>query len=178
MINRIIPHSSRLVTLFVCSLPTYFLVFAEIFSSTLKMEAIGSSETSVATQQITRRHIPEDDSLLNHRCVNLKSYNSPIVACVFFTAVTFLPNRCLATIGGYTDTHTHTQTATWSHKPTLFFQNTENRLQISVARICELGPTLVPVQKSSNHGNKYITTIVTNSSHSNRCGNHSNQSCT
>jgi hypothetical protein len=39
------------------------LVLAEIFSSTLKMEAIGSSERSVATQQTTRRHIPEDDTL-------------------------------------------------------------------------------------------------------------------
>jgi hypothetical protein len=30
---------------------------------TLKMEAICFSETSVATQQTTRRHIPEDDTL-------------------------------------------------------------------------------------------------------------------
>jgi hypothetical protein len=33
------------------------------FSSTLKMEAICSSETSVASQDTTRRHIPEDDTL-------------------------------------------------------------------------------------------------------------------
>jgi hypothetical protein len=38
------------------------------------MEAIFSSETSVATQQTTRRHIPEDDTLHNHRCENLNSY--------------------------------------------------------------------------------------------------------
>jgi hypothetical protein len=37
------------------------------------MEAICSSETSVATQQTTRRHIPEDDTIHNHRCGNLKS---------------------------------------------------------------------------------------------------------
>jgi hypothetical protein len=48
--------------------------FAEMFSSTLKMEAICSSETSVSSQQTTRRHIPEDDTLHNHRCENLKSY--------------------------------------------------------------------------------------------------------
>jgi hypothetical protein len=42
--------------------------------STLKMEAIRSSETSGAIQRTTRRHIPEDDTLHNHRCENLKSY--------------------------------------------------------------------------------------------------------
>jgi hypothetical protein len=44
------------------------------FSSNLKMEAICSSETSVESQQTTRRHIPEEDTLHNHRCENLKSY--------------------------------------------------------------------------------------------------------
>jgi hypothetical protein len=82
---------------------------------------------------------------------NDASKNSSIIACVFVTAVTFLPSRCLATIegflpsrclatiggflasrclakiGGYTDTHT--QTATWTHKPTLFFQINESRLK-------------------------------------------------
>jgi hypothetical protein len=38
------------------------------------MEAIYSSETSVATQHTTRRHIQEDDTLHNHRCEDLKSY--------------------------------------------------------------------------------------------------------
>jgi hypothetical protein len=45
------------------------------YSLTLKMEAIRSSETSGATQRTTRRHTPEDDTLHNHRCENLKSYN-------------------------------------------------------------------------------------------------------
>jgi hypothetical protein len=40
----------------------------------LKMEAICSSETSVDTQRTTRRYIPEVDTLHNHRCENLKSY--------------------------------------------------------------------------------------------------------
>jgi hypothetical protein len=48
------------------------------YSSTLKMEAIRSSETSGATQRTTRRHIPEDDTLQNHRCENLKSYNDEL----------------------------------------------------------------------------------------------------
>jgi hypothetical protein len=38
------------------------------------MEAICSSEKSVETQRTTRRHIPEDYTLHNHRCENLKSY--------------------------------------------------------------------------------------------------------
>jgi hypothetical protein len=33
-----------------------------------------SSETSGATQRTTWHHIPEDDTLHNHRCENLKSY--------------------------------------------------------------------------------------------------------
>jgi hypothetical protein len=41
----------------------------------------------------------------NGHIENHASNNSSIVACVFVTAVTFLPSRCLATIGGYTDMH-------------------------------------------------------------------------
>jgi hypothetical protein len=47
---------------------------AQLIVSTLKMEAICSSETSVDTQRTTRRYIPEDGTLHNHRCENLKSY--------------------------------------------------------------------------------------------------------
>jgi hypothetical protein len=38
------------------------------------MEALYSSETSVLTQRTTRRHIPEDNTLPNHWCENLKPY--------------------------------------------------------------------------------------------------------
>jgi hypothetical protein len=41
--------------------------------STLKMEAIRSTETSVHIRS-TRRHIPEYGILRSHRCENLKSY--------------------------------------------------------------------------------------------------------
>jgi hypothetical protein len=41
--------------------------------STLKMEAIRSTETSVHTRS-TRRHIPEDGILHSHRCENFKFY--------------------------------------------------------------------------------------------------------
>jgi hypothetical protein len=69
-------------TLF-CLPPACGLVLAEIISSTLKMEAICSSETSVEIQQTTRRHIPEDDTLHNHRCENLKSYLISVVFLEF-----------------------------------------------------------------------------------------------
>jgi hypothetical protein len=39
------------------------------------MGAIYSSETSVDTQRITRRYIPEYGTLHDHRCENLKFYN-------------------------------------------------------------------------------------------------------
>jgi hypothetical protein len=62
----------------------------KIISSTLKMEAICSSETSVTNQETTRRHIPEDDTLPNHRCENLKSYSFHLIIYVYllFIAIT------------------------------------------------------------------------------------------
>jgi hypothetical protein len=54
--------------------PAFTLFSFSDYSSTLKMEAICSSEISVDFQQTTRRYIPEDSSLHNHRCENLKSF--------------------------------------------------------------------------------------------------------
>jgi hypothetical protein len=36
----------------------------------------------VETQRTTRRHIPEDDTLHNHRCENLKSYINEVFSHV------------------------------------------------------------------------------------------------
>jgi hypothetical protein len=44
------------------------------YSSTLKMEASSSSETSVGFWLTTLSSIPEDSTLHNHRCENFKSY--------------------------------------------------------------------------------------------------------
>jgi hypothetical protein len=63
---------------------------AKLIYSTLKMEAICSSETSVDTQRTTRRHIPEDDTLHNHGCENLISYMyfcSFLVSCLTMLTV-------------------------------------------------------------------------------------------
>jgi hypothetical protein len=67
--------------------------FAEPISSTLKMEAISSSEKSFETQRTTRRHIPEDDTLQNHRCENVKSYvltTACVPSTTEFSALFFL----------------------------------------------------------------------------------------
>jgi hypothetical protein len=63
----------------ILSYPTFqLLVTADVVTmslilSTLIMEAIRSSETSVLTRA-TQRHIPEDGILHSHRLENLKSY--------------------------------------------------------------------------------------------------------
>jgi hypothetical protein len=62
-------HDQRL-----CLPPAFTLVSCSAYSSTLKMEAVYYSETSVDFQRTTRRYIPEDGTLHNHRCKNLKSY--------------------------------------------------------------------------------------------------------
>jgi hypothetical protein len=51
---------------------------AQLIFSTLKMEAICSSETSVDTQRTTWRYIPEDGILHNHCCENLKSFTKMV----------------------------------------------------------------------------------------------------
>jgi hypothetical protein len=44
------------------------------YSSTLKMETIRYSETSVEFQRITWYYVQEDRTLNDYRCENLKSY--------------------------------------------------------------------------------------------------------
>jgi hypothetical protein len=63
----------KLIT--VACLPFAFtLVSCSAYSLALKMEATCSSETSVDFQQTTQHYIPEDSTLHNHHCENLKSY--------------------------------------------------------------------------------------------------------
>jgi hypothetical protein len=60
----------------------FMLVSCMAYSSTLKMEVTCSSETLVHVPLNTECHIPEDRTIHNHRCENLKSYNISLV-CIF-----------------------------------------------------------------------------------------------
>jgi hypothetical protein len=46
----------------------------------LNKEAICSSETSFDFQRSTRRYIPEDCTVHNHRCENIRFYNKDMVS--------------------------------------------------------------------------------------------------
>jgi hypothetical protein len=59
------------------------------FSSTLKMQATCSSETSADFKRTKRHYIPQERILLNYRCENLKSYNKEFF--IYFNCKWVLP---------------------------------------------------------------------------------------
>jgi hypothetical protein len=61
-----------------CFPPAFTLVSCSVYS-TLKMEVLYSSETSVEFKRTTQRYISEDNTLHNQRCENLKSYKGKII---------------------------------------------------------------------------------------------------
>jgi hypothetical protein len=67
--------------------PALTLISCSIYS-TLKMEAIYSSETSVDFKVTTRGYIPDDITLHNRRCDHLESY---VNTCLpYFRTVDFI----------------------------------------------------------------------------------------
>jgi hypothetical protein len=68
------PSSETTVKAELCLSPAFTLVSCSAYSSILKMEAISSTEMSVDFQRTARRYIPEDSTLRNKRCENLKPY--------------------------------------------------------------------------------------------------------
>jgi hypothetical protein len=69
---------------FLTCLLAFTLVPCSAYSSTLKMEAIWSSETSVDFQQTTLRYIPGHSTRQNYCCEIFKSY------IIIFQSVPFL----------------------------------------------------------------------------------------
>jgi hypothetical protein len=61
--------------------PAFILVSCSAYSSTLKMEAMFLR--NVGWQRTTRCYIPEESTLHNHRCENLKSYRMDKCSCIY-----------------------------------------------------------------------------------------------
>jgi hypothetical protein len=74
--------------------PCFMLISCLAYPSTLKMEVTCSTETSVDFQRTTWRYIPEDRTLHNHRCENVKSCkNNP----VFLISIVNIRPFCFST---------------------------------------------------------------------------------
>jgi hypothetical protein len=70
-------------------LPSDFMLASfSAYFSTPKMDAIYSFDTSVEFQHTTKRYVPEDSTIHDHRCENLKSYLAPTVEDWFWTIFT------------------------------------------------------------------------------------------
>jgi hypothetical protein len=71
-------YNPKIRTIRLLGLPPVFTLISRWAYSTLKMDAICYSETSVDFQQTTGRCIPKDNNTHNQGCGNLKSYNQLI----------------------------------------------------------------------------------------------------
>jgi hypothetical protein len=70
--RNISPPSSGSKNKQLCLPIAFALISCWLIFSTVKMEAICSSETSVGFQRTTRRYIPDDITIRIYRCENLK----------------------------------------------------------------------------------------------------------
>jgi hypothetical protein len=89
-------------------------VSCSAYSSTLKIEATCSSKSLVYFQRTTRRYIPENTTLYDHRCKKLKSYilsRKPVkfrIKCNTVLPVSaFLAIDCLASYNEWLIWHVH-----------------------------------------------------------------------
>jgi hypothetical protein len=80
---------SKLATWYFLLATFFTLISCLAYSSTLMMQMTCSSETSVNFKRTTRRYIPENRTLHNHRCEYLKSYT--VMCLVYFLAKLHIP---------------------------------------------------------------------------------------
>jgi hypothetical protein len=92
-------HNSRLVSAFL-------LVVCLAYSSTLKMEATCSFETSVDIHRTTQHYISEDRIVHNPRCENLMSY-TVLVARAFSPVVCVVYSSSMKAVNFYQCTRCH-----------------------------------------------------------------------
>jgi hypothetical protein len=92
---------------------------------------------------------------------NNMSNNSSSVACVFVTNPLPSNNKGIFTepLSSNDRGDTHTQTAMWSHKPTLFFQNTESRLKNKLIQRLELDQSSTSTTEVKNVFGVYLTIL-------------------
>jgi hypothetical protein len=74
--------------------PSELVCFFGIFFDSLKVEAPYSSETSVDFKRTTRCYIPEDITLHNHCCENLKSHIKGSILWISQPSVSRLSRKC------------------------------------------------------------------------------------
>jgi hypothetical protein len=72
----------------------FTLVSCSVYYSSLMMDAICSSETSVDFQWSTRRYIPEDNNLHNYRHENFKSYMTQMLFNNGWKRIFYLMHAC------------------------------------------------------------------------------------
>jgi hypothetical protein len=85
-----------------CFSHAFTLVSRLAYSSTLNMDAMYFSETSVDFQRTTRLYILEGSALHNHRCENLKPYFDKYTSIIHFYFLGYNAVQSVKISTGYT----------------------------------------------------------------------------
>jgi hypothetical protein len=118
-----------------------------VIKRNLKIKVIYSSETSVDFQQTTRRYIPEDGTLYNHRCENLTSYTESNTLLMMTSRSTSLPNSDASS--------KMFQTATGWKAGVRYSVGARDVLLFTASRPV-LGPTQPPIQWVPGNGRRGV----------------------
>jgi hypothetical protein len=125
--------------------PACLLVFAVLIYSTLKMEAICSSETSIETQRTTRRHIPEDDTLqISYLLyyITVAYFRSRFSSCNFLVVLKMEIKKYICGASPKETYFILTFTNTYQKYIICFFLSVQNLMKISIKLLI---PQMSPV---------------------------------